>query len=114
MREHLQTYFGLDLHILSGLQEADYTFKAIQNVIHWKDDSVMLVDWGGGGLEISIMEYATVLLQKSFNCGTHRLAKLSESSQNKHYKPSIRICKKPSLILSNLAFNLIVAVFLSM
>lgn len=49
----LNSRFGIDLHVLSGEDEAKFTFLAVRRWLGWSSGDLLSLDIGGGSLEVA-------------------------------------------------------------
>lgn len=72
---------GIQLDVISGDKESELVFKAICHEMDLKKDNALLIDIGGGSVELVAVEKGKILKSKSFPLGTVRLlANLKQSS----------------------------------
>ena len=64
---------GLRIHVIDGLQEAQLIFTAVQNEINLVPYHVLLIDIGGGSVELTFALKGRPIATKSFPLGTVRL-----------------------------------------
>ncbi len=66
---------GIDIHIISGDQEASLIYEnhVAENMA--KDESYLYIDVGGGSTELTFFSDSKLVFKKSFNIGTIRLLK---------------------------------------
>lgn len=64
---------GLRIHVIDGLQEAQLIFTAVQNEINLAPYHVLLIDIGGGSVELTFALKGRPIATKSFPLGTVRL-----------------------------------------
>lgn len=64
---------GIQLDLISGDLEAELIRKAIQQQIDLSDKESLLMDIGGGSMELTIIDHGRVLGSKSFQLGTVRI-----------------------------------------
>jgi len=67
---------GIEIEVISGIQEARMIFEAVQTQIRLKNARAVLMDIGGGSTEISLVENDRLISSHSFNVGTVRLIRL--------------------------------------
>lgn len=71
--EKIKSETGFDVQILSGLDEARYTFYGAQSVLPIEDRPVLIIDIGGGSTEIAYGSGMQGLLERhSFDMGCVR------------------------------------------
>ena len=66
---------GIEVEIISGAEEARLIHMAVAKMIHLKGKRAVLVDIGGGSVEVTLSENANILSTESYNMGTVRLLK---------------------------------------
>lgn len=64
---------GLRVEVIDGLQEAQYIFSAVQNEINLAPYHALLIDIGGGSVELTFTLKGRPVATKSFPLGTVRL-----------------------------------------
>lgn len=84
--QYVQKNAGIEIKILSGMEEADCMLNALQNMTTWQSietefERVLLTDLGGGSLEVSVVEASRILYRKSLDYGALRLAKMNSNAQ---------------------------------
>jgi exopolyphosphatase / guanosine-5'-triphosphate,3'-diphosphate pyrophosphatase len=71
---------GISLDVISGDRESELVFKAICHAMDLKKDNALLIDIGGGSVELVAVEKGKIVKSRSFPMGTVRLlAALKES-----------------------------------
>lgn len=73
--EKLSTETGIDLKVISGKRESDLVFKAITHELDITQGRSLLIDIGGGSVELVGVHNGKKLYGKSFPLGTVRLLK---------------------------------------
>lgn len=76
----VQEETGIQIDVISGDRESELVFKAIQHEIDLKKDNALLIDIGGGSVELVAVHKGDVLRGKSFPLGTVRLLSLLKDS----------------------------------
>jgi exopolyphosphatase/guanosine-5'-triphosphate,3'-diphosphate pyrophosphatase len=66
---------GIDLQVLSGADEARFTFLAVRRWVGWSAGDVVLLDIGGGSLEIATGEQENPTYSHSVMLGANRLTR---------------------------------------
>jgi len=66
---------GIDLEVLSGEDEARFTFLAVRRWVGWSAGDVVLLDIGGGSLEIATGEQENPLYSNSVMLGANRMTR---------------------------------------
>lgn len=71
----VQTATGIDLEVLSGADEAKFTFLAARRWVGWSAGDVLLLDIGGGSLEIATGSQENPTYSHSVMLGASRLTR---------------------------------------
>ena len=66
---------GVDLQVLSGPDEARFTFLAVRRWVGWSAGDVILLDIGGGSLEIATGEQENPTYSNSLMLGANRMTR---------------------------------------
>jgi exopolyphosphatase/guanosine-5'-triphosphate,3'-diphosphate pyrophosphatase len=71
----VKTETGIDIHIISGQEEASFIYEnhIAENLS--RDESYLYVDVGGGSTELTFFSDGKLIFKDSFNIGTIRLLK---------------------------------------
>ena len=85
----LNSEFEIDLQVLSGEEEAQITFLAARRWYGWSSGRLLVVDIGGGSLELAIGENESADVAISLPLGASRLTK-SHLEGNPFSRKSIR------------------------
>lgn len=64
---------GIQVEIVAGDEEARLIHLAVEQAINLKSRRTMLVDIGGGSVEVTLSQNGTILSTESYNMGTVRL-----------------------------------------
>jgi exopolyphosphatase/guanosine-5'-triphosphate,3'-diphosphate pyrophosphatase len=72
---------GIEVEIISGAEEARLIHLAVTNVINLKSKRAVLIDIGGGSVEVTISENENILSTESYNMGTVRLLQKLDSGK---------------------------------
>lgn len=67
---------GIHIDIIDGLEEARLIHKAVSRKLILSSQNVLLIDVGGGSVEISYSEKMNTIISKSFPMGTVRILEL--------------------------------------
>lgn len=76
----------IKVEIIDGTEEANLIFNAVENAVDLKNKNAVLIDIGGGSVEVTLSKNAKLKSTKSFPMGTVRILdqlkkrKLAESS----------------------------------
>lgn len=71
----INTKLGLDLQVLSGEEEAKFTFLAVRRWMGWSSGDLLVLDIGGGSLEIAAGSDETPELAHSYPVGAGRMTR---------------------------------------
>jgi len=76
---------GIELEVISGEEEARLIHLAVVHALNLKNKRTMLIDIGGGSVEVTISTGQNIISTESYNMGTVRLLeKLDTKSNSKH------------------------------
>ena len=75
IKEYVEETTGLNMEIISGMEEAELIFSTFSLLQLDKQTSYIVIDVGGGSTEISVFENGERVASKSFRIGTLRLLK---------------------------------------
>ncbi|MBC7466762.1 MAG: hypothetical protein H7256_12285 [Bdellovibrio sp.] len=97
---------GLKIEVISGQKEADLIRMAVQNSICVGNEHCLLIDIGGGSVELTHMQHSKIFFSKSFKWGMVRtLTEALQQSRN----PTLILkdkLKKANASLPKRAFDL--------
>jgi exopolyphosphatase/guanosine-5'-triphosphate,3'-diphosphate pyrophosphatase len=81
----------IEIEIISGEEEARLIHLAVINAVQVKDKYAMLIDIGGGSVEVTLSRGKNILSTESYNMGTVRLLeKLEEKATHQSFAKLIR------------------------
>jgi exopolyphosphatase/guanosine-5'-triphosphate,3'-diphosphate pyrophosphatase len=75
---------GIEIKIISGEEEARLIHAAVAHVLNLKDKRTLLIDIGGGSVEVTLSTGRNIISTDSYNMGTVRLLKKLNGSKSKH------------------------------
>ena len=76
---------GIEIEIISGDEEARLIHSAVAHTLDLKDKRTLLIDIGGGSVEVTISTGRNIISTDSYNLGTVRLLeKLDTKDKSKH------------------------------
>jgi len=76
---------GIELEVISGEEEARLIHQAVVHALNLKNKRTMLIDIGGGSVEVTISTGQNIISTESYNMGTVRLLeKLDTKNNSKH------------------------------
>lgn len=76
---------GIELEIISGEEEARLIHRAVVHALKLKDKRTLLIDIGGGSVEVTVSNGRNIISTESYNMGTVRLLeKLDEGKKTRH------------------------------
>ncbi|HRQ25007.1 MAG TPA: hypothetical protein PLF42_16385, partial [Anaerolineales bacterium] len=82
---------GIGIEIISGEEEARLIHLAVANAINLKGKYAMLIDIGGGSVEVTLSKGNNILSTESYNMGTVRLLqKLGKKPSNVPFDELVR------------------------
>jgi exopolyphosphatase/guanosine-5'-triphosphate,3'-diphosphate pyrophosphatase len=67
---------GIDISIIGGEEEARLIHQAVKQTVNLKNKVAMLVDIGGGSVEVLLADDTTILCTESYSMGSVRLLKI--------------------------------------
>ena len=73
---------GIDIEIISGEEEAGLIHLAVAQSVNLKDKHALLIDIGGGSVEVTLSQNGNILSTESYNMGTVRLLKKLSGEKN--------------------------------
>jgi exopolyphosphatase / guanosine-5'-triphosphate,3'-diphosphate pyrophosphatase len=76
---------GIVLEVISGDRESELVFKAIRHEMDLKKDNALLIDIGGGSVELVAVHKGDILKGKSFPLGTVRLLSTMKNNVDAYY-----------------------------
>lgn len=74
--ERLREEAGIELQAIPGEEEARLVFQAVAAAVDLRDSVAMLIDIGGGSVEVMLSEGGEIVAAESFRLGTVRLLQL--------------------------------------
>ncbi len=83
---------GIEIQVIDSQEEARLIHLAVASKINLKNKLAMLVDIGGGSVEITLAEGENMLLTESFNMGTVRLLQVlgGKKQGTKHFNQLVQ------------------------
>ncbi len=82
---------GIEIQVISGDEEARLIHLAVAKAINLKSRRAMLIDIGGGSVEVTLSQGGNILSTESYNMGTVRLLqKLSEKPTRLSFHQLVR------------------------
>src|SRR5258706_7872639 len=76
---------GIELEVISGEEEARLIHQAVVHALNLKNKRTLLIDIGGGSIEVTISTGENIISTESYNMGTVRLLeKLDTQDNSKH------------------------------
>lgn len=76
---------GIELDVISGNKESQLVFKAICAEMNLKKSKTLLIDIGGGSVELVAVDKGRIIKGKSFPIGTVRLLQQIKGSKKDYY-----------------------------
>lgn len=78
---------GIQLEVISGDRESELVFKAIRHEMDLKKDNALLIDIGGGSVELIAVQKGEIIKGKSFPLGTVRLLSTLKKEPEAFFDP---------------------------
>ena len=75
---------GIEIQIISGEEEARLIHAAVAHVLNLKEKRTLLIDIGGGSVEVTLSTGRNIISTDSYDMGTVRLLKKLNGSKSKH------------------------------
>ena len=75
---------GIELEIISGEEEARLIHLAVAHILNLKNKRTLLIDIGGGSVEVTISTGKNIISTDSYSMGTVRLLEKLNGSKSKH------------------------------
>ena len=75
---------GIEIQIISGEEEARLIHLAVAHILNLKDKRTLLIDIGGGSVEVTLSTGRNIISTDSYNMGTVRLLEKLNGSKAKH------------------------------
>lgn len=70
---------GISIDVIDGIEEGRLIFSAVAHRVDLHEKVSLLIDIGGGSIELTIADHGTPLASQSFKLGTVRLLQLLET-----------------------------------
>lgn len=71
--KHIHKYTGIKVKLINGRREAALLHKAVSHVVNLSQKSALLIDMGGGSLEVVLSRRGRLITKESLPLGTVRL-----------------------------------------
>ncbi len=82
---------GIELELISGEEEARLIHQAVVHALNLKNKRTLVIDIGGGSIEVTISTGQNIVSTESYNMGTVRLLeKLDSKDKSKHFAKLVR------------------------
>jgi exopolyphosphatase/guanosine-5'-triphosphate,3'-diphosphate pyrophosphatase len=75
---------GIEIEIISGEEEARLIHLAVAHILNLKNKRSLLIDIGGGSVEVTLSTGRHIISTDSYNMGTVRLLQKLNGSESKH------------------------------
>jgi exopolyphosphatase/guanosine-5'-triphosphate,3'-diphosphate pyrophosphatase len=75
---------GIEIEIISGEEEARLIHLAVAHILNLKNKRTLLIDIGGGSVEVTISSGQNIISTDSYNMGTVRLLEKLNGTKSKH------------------------------
>lgn len=76
---------GIDIDVITGSRESELVYKAINHSINLKDSRSLLIDIGGGSVELVAVDKDKIIANQSFPLGTVRLINQLKLNKKDYY-----------------------------
>jgi exopolyphosphatase / guanosine-5'-triphosphate,3'-diphosphate pyrophosphatase len=76
---------GIEVEVISGAEEARLIHQAVAGAMKLKGKRAVLVDIGGGSVEVTISENENIISTESYNMGTVRLLQKLDGSKQRAF-----------------------------
>lgn len=85
--DHIEQVSGIEINVISGEEEACLIHLAVASKINLKNKHAMLVDIGGGSVEITLTSNGQILSTETYRMGSVRLLQVLEEKKHgeKHF-----------------------------
>ncbi len=80
LRKKIADSTGVDIQIISGTQEAELIYHGVNQAIDIKD-TVLIIDIGGGSVELILADSNAIIWKTSLEIGAQRLVNLFQPSE---------------------------------
>lgn len=80
--ERVKRAAGIDIEVISGEEEARLVYLAVRQSCNLKKKLALLVDIGGGSVEVSVVKNSEVVFSESLKMGAVRLVELLRDREN--------------------------------
>ena len=74
---------GIKIELIDGLEEGRLVFSAVAHRMNLDDNVALLIDIGGGSVELTVADHGVIRASESFKLGTVRLLQMLEEKQLK-------------------------------
>lgn len=91
--EQLRKRTGIDVKLINGHREASLLHKAVSHVVNLSGKTALLIDMGGGSLEVVLSKRGKLATKESIPLGTVRL--LSKVSRKHQYEDIAQWVRTP-------------------
>ena len=91
---------GIVIHVIDGLHEAKLILRAVRSQVDLHEGNFLLVDVGGGSIELTAIEKGHILESQSFDLGTVRILNLMERGEDEWQKYLSPVKEKIGLFLN--------------
>jgi exopolyphosphatase/guanosine-5'-triphosphate,3'-diphosphate pyrophosphatase len=85
LRDRILRAAGIDVEVISGEEEARLIHLAIAHAVKLDGKRAVLIDIGGGSVEVTISEDADIISTESYNMGTVRLLSKLENKKKRRF-----------------------------
>ncbi len=91
---------GIQIEVISGLEEGRLIFSAVENRLNIREQTSLLIDIGGGSVELTVADHGRPIAVQTFKLGTVRLLQLLEERglKEKHLRSLINELAEPARV----------------
>lgn len=88
---------GIQIDVIDGIEEGKLIFAAVSHRVNLNDKVALLIDIGGGSVELTVADHGQPIATQSFKLGTVRLLQLMEQRglTEKNLRPLIQELMPP-------------------
>lgn len=69
---------GIQIEVIDGIEEGRLIFSAVAHRVHLQDRVALLIDIGGGSVELTVADHGEIIGTQTFKLGTVRLLQMLE------------------------------------
>ena len=77
--KQIKTASGIQIEVIDGIEEGKLIFGAVSHRVNLNDKVALLIDIGGGSVELTVADHGKPVATQSFKLGTVRLLQLIQA-----------------------------------